>query len=259
MAKDERLFAPFPIEMDEHPKIIGLSDAAFRAVFEATFYSRRMLSDGFLDERVVLKRWGLEVAAELSSNDPERPSWVRVESPRPGWRIHDFEKHHPLRAEIEEKRRDLAEKRSEAGRRGNAKRWDANRSQPDRKPVANDRSETETETKTETAKDKAIARFAEFWEVYPRKADKRTAQTAFLTAAKRADLDLILDGARRYAADPNREDAFTKHPATWLRADGWANGPLPPREGGQSRDARALSTVEIGQRLQLQSERLELS
>jgi hypothetical protein len=91
--KDDRLFAPFPIEMDEHPKIIGLSDAAFRAIFEATFYSRRMLSDGFLDERVVLRRWGQEVADELSSNDPERPSWIRVEKPAPGWLIHDFERY----------------------------------------------------------------------------------------------------------------------------------------------------------------------
>ena len=49
MAKtDERLFAPFPIEMDEHPKIAPLSDKAFRALFEATFYSLRIMSDGFL-------------------------------------------------------------------------------------------------------------------------------------------------------------------------------------------------------------------
>ncbi|MEV4777483.1 hypothetical protein [Microbacterium sp. LWH12-1.2] len=138
--KDDRLFAPFPIEMDEHPKIIGLSDPAFRAIFEATFYSRRMLSDGFLDERVVLRRWGQEVADELASNDPNRPSWIRVEG---GWQIHDFEKHHPLKAEIMQKRADVSAKRSEAGRIGAAKRW-----QGDSKPMANHSSETETETET---------------------------------------------------------------------------------------------------------------
>lgn len=140
--KDDRLFAPFPIEMDEHPKIICLSDAAFRAVFEATFYSRRMMSDGFLDERVVLKRWGADVAAELSTNDPNRPSWVRIEG---GWQIHDFAKHHPLRAEIEAKRADLKAKRSQAGSKGAAKRW-----QTDGKGMASDSSETETETETTT-------------------------------------------------------------------------------------------------------------
>lgn len=138
--KDDRLFAPFPIEMDEHPKIIGLSDPAFRAIFEATFYSRRMLSDGFLDERVVLRRWGQEVADELSSNDSNRPSWIRVEG---GWQIHDFEKHHPLKAEIMQKRADVSAKRSEAGRIGAAKRWHG-----DSKPIANHGSETETETET---------------------------------------------------------------------------------------------------------------
>lgn len=147
--KDARLFAPFPIEMDEHPKIAPLSDAAFRALFEATFYSRRMLSDGFLDERIVLKRWGQAVADELSSNDREKPSWIRVEG---GWKIHDFEKHHPLRAEIEEKRLELSEKRSRAGKAGNESRWggksDTTGSQTDRKPIANDRSQTQSQTET---------------------------------------------------------------------------------------------------------------
>jgi len=149
VVKDDRLFAPFPIEMDEHPKIIGLTDAAFRAVFEATFYSRRMLSDGFLDERIVLRKWGQPVADELSSNDPERPSWIRVEH---GWRIHDFEKHHPLRAEIQAKRDVVSARRSEAGKLGAQRRWDgkamAKEWQSDGKAMANDSSETETETET---------------------------------------------------------------------------------------------------------------
>jgi hypothetical protein len=144
---DDRLFAPFPIEMDEHPKICILSDAAFRALFEATFYSRRLLSDGFLDERVVLKRWGREVADELSSNDPERPSWVRVEGIKPGWRIHDFEKHHTLRADVEATR----EKRREAGRLGGlakASKTVANGKQGSSKVYPETESETETELTT---------------------------------------------------------------------------------------------------------------
>lgn len=142
--KDERLFAPFPIEMDEHPKILVLSDAAFRAFIEGTLYSRRMLTDGFLDERVVLRRWGKESADELSSNDPLRPSWVAVDG---GWQIHDFGKHHPLRSEIEAKRADLSEKRAQAGRKGAARRW-----QGDGKAMANDGSETQSETQSYSSK-----------------------------------------------------------------------------------------------------------
>lgn len=162
--KDDRLFAPFSIELDEHPKFVGLSDAAFRAFFEAVFYSRRRLTDGFLDERVVLRRWGVEVAAELTSNDPERPSWVRVDN---GWRIHDFELHHPLRAYIEEKRAAISAKRSEAGKQGAAKRW-----QKDGKGQASDSSETETETTTpkgvvRASRRKPLTRLPDDWTPKP--------------------------------------------------------------------------------------------
>lgn len=154
MRTDKRLFAPFPIEMDEHPKILPLSDAAFRAVFEATFYSRRMLSDGFLDERVVLRKWGADVAEELSNNDPERPTWVRVEG---GWQIHDFEKHHPLRAEIEGQK----QARSEAGSAGGKASGKTRASKAEAKVKqtgSQTNPETETETETTTSKEVVKAR-----------------------------------------------------------------------------------------------------
>ena len=149
MAKtDERLFAPFPIEMDEHPKIAPLSDKAFRALFEATFYSRRMMSDGFLDGRIVLKRWGRKVADELSSNDPNRPSWIPVDG---GWQIHDFHKHHPMRADIEAKREAVRLRRMEAGKRGGQASGEARAKQTASKTEANvstDEAKRTSETET---------------------------------------------------------------------------------------------------------------
>lgn len=147
MPKDKRVFAPFPIEMDEHPKIIGLSDRAFRALIESTFYCRRRLTDGFIDERVVRARWGVEAAAELERNDPARPSWIRVEG---GWQIHDFLEFHPSRAEIEAKQADVSAVRSEAGRRGglaSGKQRRSNGEATGSNDVANRSAETETETK----------------------------------------------------------------------------------------------------------------
>jgi hypothetical protein len=105
--KDRRLYARFDIGMPEHPKIMLLSDAAFRALFESTMYARRQLTDGFLNARIVSRMWGQEVADELSSNDPEKPSWIKVEG---GYMIHDFEEHQVTRNDIEAKR--------EAGRQG---------------------------------------------------------------------------------------------------------------------------------------------
>lgn len=107
MAKDERLYARFDIGMDEHPKIMLLSDAAFRTLFEATLYARRQLTDGFLDARVAKRKWGLDALNELAANHPERPSLVPVEG---GWQLRDYAEHQITRADIEAKR--------EAGRKG---------------------------------------------------------------------------------------------------------------------------------------------
>ena len=72
-------------------------------------------------------------------------------------------------------------------------------------------------------------RFDEFWQVYPKKLDKRLAERSFRKALDRASFVDILAGAAKYRDDPNREQAFTKNPSTWLNADAWDNEPLPAR------------------------------
>jgi hypothetical protein len=71
--------------------------------------------------------------------------------------------------------------------------------------------------------------FDQFWSVYPKKNDKATAKRSFEKALKRVSIDEIIAGAERYRDDPNREQAFTKNPSTWLNADAWGNEPLPVR------------------------------
>jgi hypothetical protein len=144
--KDRRLYAKFDIGMDEHTKIMFLSDAAFRALFESTLYSRRQLTDGFLDERVVKRKWGEEVAAELTSNDADKPSWIRVDG---GYQIHDFAEHQTTTADIEKKR--------ESGRKGGLAKAKQVVSEPEApaKHLLDECSseslaKTETETETET-------------------------------------------------------------------------------------------------------------
>lgn len=78
-------------------------------------------------------------------------------------------------------------------------------------------------------------RFDEFWAEVPkgRKSGKDDARRAFARAVQRAKggADEIIDGMRRYAADPNLpEDLhFVKLPATWLNKGCWDDEPLPPR------------------------------
>ena len=85
--------------------------------------------------------------------------------------------------------------------------------------------------------------FSEFWNEYPRKSDKRAATKAFKSALNRAKFEDILAGVIKYANDPNLpEQRYIKHPATWLNADAWENGPLPddPRKAKPITDWDAL-------------------
>lgn len=71
-------------------------------------------------------------------------------------------------------------------------------------------------------------RFEEFWDQYPRRVAKGAARGAWRKAAKTADPGEIIRGAMRYAAEREGQEArFTKHPATWLKAECWADDPAP--------------------------------
>jgi hypothetical protein len=116
------------------------------------------------------------------------------------------------------------------------------------------RNAPETETETETEKNLSAEadrpptsttdpRFVEFWNVYPRHVGKPDALRALGKALKRADLPTIVAGARRYAADPNREEQFTPHPATWLNREGWADDPLPPRLGPRPQEDASRARI----------------
>lgn len=73
--------------------------------------------------------------------------------------------------------------------------------------------------------------FEAFWQVYPRKTAKGAARRAWSKAVKAADGDSerIVNGAARFAADPNRSETFTPHASTWLNGERWDDPPLPAR------------------------------
>lgn len=103
--------------------------------------------------------------------------------------------------------------------------------------------------------------FDEFWIAYPRKVGKQAAIKAFTKALKVSPVEEILAGARRYAEDPNRVDAFTAHPTTWLNAGRWADGPLPERiktteekRAEELRISKEREKREIEERLRWQEE-----
>jgi uncharacterized protein YdaU (DUF1376 family) len=87
---------------------------------------------------------------------------------------------------------------------------------------------TDTDTNTDT-KNIYTDEFEIFWNTYPVKIGKGTAFKAWVKALKKATLEVIIEGADRYAKDPNREGEFTAHPATWLNGERWLDQPLPPK------------------------------
>lgn len=65
-------------------------------------------------------------------------------------------------------------------------------------------------------------RFEQFWQTYPRRTAKRSAERAYAQALARASPEEILSGAKRYARERHGQDVrYTAHPATWLNADRW--------------------------------------
>lgn len=100
------------------------------------------------------------------------------------------------------------------------------------------------------------ASFDEFWKIYPLRRDKAAAKRAFRRALKKTDLASLLEGARRYADDPNRASSFTKYPATWLNAEAWLDGPLPEREKTkEERQAEALEKYHRDRQAALEASR----
>jgi hypothetical protein len=95
---------------------------------------------------------------------------------------------------------------------------------------ANASATTDTETDTDPSEN-AIASginsdFEIFWEAYPNKTGKPSAEKAFSQAIKRASLDEIVAGARTYAA--KADDRQWCSPVKWLSDDRWKDQPAKP-------------------------------
>ena len=89
---------------------------------------------------------------------------------------------------------------------------------------------TKDQERKTLVRDELGQQFDDFWKVYPRREKKAKAETAFYKAAQVVDPQKIIDGATRYAQDPNRVKQFTRIPESWLNGHCWDDDPLPARE-----------------------------
>ena len=148
MPKVPFIYAKFDVNYPDHPKIAGLSDAAFRAHVEMILHSRRFLTDGRIANRFA-NRFGSEVITELETNDESNPSLVRLEDG--DYQLHDFV--------TIQGTRDDAESRSQVnranGRRGG--RPPRTESVSERKPKP-EGSQSQSQSQLEEAKASSLPR-----------------------------------------------------------------------------------------------------
>jgi hypothetical protein len=95
----------------DHPKIVGLSDSAFRLYIGGISYASRQLTDGILKRAVIKTLVGIRYPVKAARELVNAGLWEVCDD---GWRIHDYLDYQPSAAEIKEKRR----KRAASGARG---------------------------------------------------------------------------------------------------------------------------------------------
>ena len=219
----------------DNPKIVGLSCEAFRAYVEGILYSGKNLTDGFLDERIVARMWGTQVAEELTTNDPVNPSWQRVEG---GWMIYGFAERQNTKADIDAKRE---QKRAAANARWKQKQSTSN-AEPMHSAYKSDAQampDTDTDTDTDNKelmfnkverKDEYSDDFETWWKSYPRKQAKGDAWKAWKSVKKHLpDIETLVATSIAYektVTDPQ----FLKMPGPWLRARRWEDAALQPKQ-----------------------------
>lgn len=76
-----------------------------------------------------------------------------------------------------------------------------------------------------------LIHFNSFWDTYPRKLGKGEARVAFAKAMNTHGHEVILDGVRRFADDPNLPaKQFIPRPATWLNQERWGDEAYPEKD-----------------------------
>lgn len=90
----------------DHPKIIGLSDKAFRTHIEGLCYAGRYLTDGHIPQFVADKIGTKEAIEELL----KVRLWIIPDNGLDGYIIHDYLLHQTSKQQVEDKRANLRER-----------------------------------------------------------------------------------------------------------------------------------------------------
>jgi hypothetical protein len=191
-------------------------------------YAAKNLTDGFVPDFYLID---IDAPEEVVNALVASGLWDLVDG---GIRFHDWCEYQPSASEYLKKREEISEKRAKAAN----KRWshandDANAMQNDANGMQTVCPEPEPEPEPFTSKEVNTigdSAFDEFWSFYPRKIGKGGAKKTWEKITRRVKPEVIIEGARRMASDPNLpETQFIPHPSTWLNEGRWDDEPYAPR------------------------------
>lgn len=223
-----QLFARLALDYADHPKVVSLSDAAFRAHVEMILYARRYETDGRIPKRLAETRWGTDSVSELLGNDPDAPSLV--EQPSGDYLLYGY-------ADMQETKEEITARRqvnAQNGRKGGRPRKTQSVSDPVNESGTRKKAETETETETEHSSTKSVGakRARALPDDWTPTEDHRA-----LAAQRGVDCDLEASKMRDWATD---KGATGKD---WdARFRNWLHRAEPPR-GSQQRPNRDTASA----------------
>jgi hypothetical protein len=227
-----------------HPKIIGLSDGAFRLYITALCYSNAYLTDGIIPINTVKKLSNSRhISALVGAN-----LW---EICGDDIKILGYDEYQFTKEKVETERKKAADRMQ---RSRSLRRTDGVTSgevqPPHTHPIPIPIPNIDIHTNPSDSE------FNLFWAIYPRKEAKGAARTAFMKACKKAPVELIIEGAKRFASDPNRQPEFTAHASTWLNQERWTDTPLPSRGSAVTRtETSVMRALDIAQKFIDEEER----
>lgn len=246
----------------DHPKFQNTNALGIAAWITALAWSNRNLTDGYIPRSVAARLVnldGISLTFGMAGRDANAydgidqlldcGAWVEVEG---GYQIVNYLEFQPSADEVKARREGNALRQAQFRRR-KAEQSDSNAGSngvtngdvtrapnPNTQKIktiahadarAGDPAGEDPEVNHGTkgpSTPLAATEFDQFWHHYPRKVGKAKAAKAWREAIRHVDPPVVVEAARRLAADPNLpEKRFIPHPTEWLRRGGWDDEPYP--------------------------------
>jgi hypothetical protein len=241
-------------DIDEHPKVASAGPLALAVQVAALAYCNRNLTDGFIPFAAAHslldwdiygadgRRYTVGVTCGVTGDDVVTEWVIRecllppgiwdIDDQRRGYIIHDYADYQPSKEAVLKERESARERKAKSrakSQRDAAVSHGHVTAHPVPVPVpvpvpksSNGGTSTKTPVQDKPARVAYSVEFEAFWAAYPLKRGKDGAYRSWKKVRKRGIAnDVLIEGARAYAADRNRDPEKTKFAQGWLSDGRW--------------------------------------